>query len=64
MANKQKRFVKTYSQGGFSTTMQVWVDMATGVNYVVSQNGYGGGITALLDCDGKPIVTPLPEAEQ
>lgn len=63
MASKQKRFVKTYSQGGFSTTMQIWVDTKTGVNYVVSQSGYSGGMTVLLDRDGKPVISQLPISE-
>jgi len=63
MANKEKRFVKTYSQGGFSTSMQIWVDTKTGVNYVVTQSGYSGGITVLLDRDGKPVISPLPLKE-
>lgn len=63
MANKQKRFVKIYSQGGFSTAMQIWVDTKTGVNYVVSQGGYSGGMTVLLDRDGKPVISQLPVNE-
>jgi hypothetical protein len=55
----EKRFVKTYSQGnGLSTRMEIWVDMKTGVNYIFTQSGYAGGMTPLLDREGKPIVTP------
>ena len=55
----EKRFVKTYSQGnGLSTRMEIWVDMKTGVNYIFTQSGYAGGMTPLLDAQGKPIVTP------
>lgn len=55
----EKRFVKTYSQGnGLSTRMEIWVDMKTGVNYIFTQSGYAGGMTPLLDPQGKPIVTP------
>ena len=36
---------------------QVLRDKETGVNYLVWQNGYAGGITPLLDSDGKVIVT-------
>ena len=36
----------------------VLVDKETGVNYLFVQSGYAGGITPLLDADGKPIVTP------
>ncbi len=55
-----ERFVKTYSQGVIST-MQIWVDKETGVNYLYRSDGYSGGLTPLLDRDGKPIVTPINE---
>ena len=32
-------------------------DNETGVNYLYVQNGYSGGLTPLLDADGKPYVT-------
>lgn len=35
----------------------VYVDRETGVNYLFVKSGYGGGLTPLLDADGKPIVT-------
>lgn len=54
---KEKRFEKIYSQGGGS--MEIWVDKETGVNYIYHASGYAGGLTVLLDQDGKPIVTPL-----
>lgn len=53
---KEKRFEKTYSQGGGST--EIWVDKETGINYLYHASGYAGGLTVLLDRDGKPIVTP------
>lgn len=34
----------------------VVVDKETGVNYLFVQSGYAGGLTPLLDADGKPIV--------
>ena len=63
MAKKENRFVKTYSQsGGFSGNyMAVYVDRQTGVNYLFSGSGYAGGMTVLLDRDGKPIITPIPK---
>ena len=56
-----KRFVKTYNQGFWDRTMEVWVDKKTGVNYLVTQSGYSGGMTVLVDAQGKPIVTPIRE---
>ncbi len=60
MKKEEKRFIKTYAQGGFSTAMQIWVDRKTGVNYLYSQSGYAGGLTVLLDREGKPVITPVP----
>ena len=56
---KDKRFEKVYGQG--SGTTEIWVDKETGVNYLYHSTGYSGGLTVLLDKDGKPIVTPVEE---
>ena len=58
-----KRFIKTYSQGFFGRNMEIWVDRVTGVNYLVTSGGYDGGITVLLDREGKPVITPIREEE-
>ena len=42
---------------GLMTDAVVVVDKETGVNYLFVQRGYGGGLTPLLDADGKPIIT-------
>lgn len=55
---KEKRFEKVYTQGALET-IQIIVDRETGVNYIVMQSGYAGGITPLLDRDGKPVITPV-----
>lgn len=54
------RFVKVYSQGKLSCT-EIWVDRITGVNYVYHQSGYSGGLTPLLDGEGKVVVTPIAQ---
>lgn len=54
---KNERFEKVYSQGAMNIT-EIWVDKETGVNYVFHQGGYAGGMTPLLDRDGKPIISP------
>ena len=54
----QKRFVKTHSDGAFSGN-EIWVDTETGVNYLFHSSGYAGGLTPLLDREGKPIITPV-----
>lgn len=61
MANN-KRFVKTYSQGQL-TVMEIWVDRETGVNYIYHAAGYSGGLTVLLDREGKPVITPIYDVE-
>lgn len=55
---KDQRFEKVYSQGTM-TTMEIWVDKETGVNYVFHASGYAGGMTPLLDREGKPVVSPV-----
>lgn len=59
---KSDRFVKIYSQGTL-TSIEIWVDKETGVNYLFHQSGYAGGMTPLLDREGKPVVTPIPYEE-
>ena len=60
MAKKGNRFEKVYSQSGMSTgTMEIWVDRETGVNYLFRASGYGGGLTVLLDREGKPVISPI-----
>ena len=55
---KNDRFEKVYSQGTMNI-MEIWVDKETGVNYVFHASGYSGGMTVLLDRDGKPVVSPV-----
>lgn len=58
MSKKDDRFEKTYTQGQMNV-MEIWVDKETGVNYLYRLNGYSGGLTPLLDREGKPIVTAV-----
>lgn len=53
---KDNRFEKIYSQGMGS--VEIWLDKETGVNYIYRQSGYSGGLTVLVDADGKPVITP------
>ena len=59
MANNQ-RFERVYIQGKMSST-EIWVDKETGGNYLYHACGYSGGLTPLLERDGKPIVTPTAQ---
>lgn len=51
-----KRFVWRESEGFIKET-RIIVNTVTGVNYLFVTRGYGGGLTPLLDANGKPIVT-------
>ena len=53
---KEKRFKKIYNQGAIDN-IEIWVDIVTGVNYMFKTSGYAGGLTPLLDGNGKPIIT-------
>lgn len=55
---KNDRFEKVYTQGSLST-IEIWVDKETGVNYIFRQSGHAGGLTPLLDRDGKPVVSTV-----
>ena len=62
MAKKEERFERTYTQG-ISSVIEIWVDKETGVNYMYRSSGYGGGITPLLDREGKPVITYVAKKE-
>lgn len=54
--DKKKRFETVYSQGTIDAT-QILVDTETGANYVFRKVGNAGGITPLLDKEGKPVIS-------
>ena len=57
---KENRFELQYKDGSQMKDeglRQIIVDKETGVNYLIWKSGYAGGITPLLDADGKPIIT-------
>ncbi len=56
---KEKRFIKVWSDGALGSN-EIWVDRQTGVNYLFHASGYAGGLTPLLNRDGTPVVTPIP----
>ncbi|MBR5514659.1 MAG: xylan 1,4-beta-xylosidase [Clostridia bacterium] len=58
---KNDRFERIYKQG--MCALEIWVDRETGVNYLYRQSGYSGGLTVLLDSDGKPVITPNENSE-
>ena len=60
MAKKEERFIKIHSENLGSEV--ILVDKKTGVNYLFVQSGYAGGLTPLLNRDGTPVVTPIPNS--
>lgn len=70
MAKKDKRFqvvLREAPAGGMMMETVILVDTFTGVLYLQVVNGYGGGLTPLLDRDGKPVIwdsaQPLEELD-
>lgn len=55
--SKPKRFETVYQETTLLTEKTIFVDKETGVNYLYIANGTGGGLTPLLDSNGKPVVT-------
>lgn len=58
MSKNNDRFQKVYGQGKLEGT-EIWIDKETGVNYLYHFSGYSGGLTTLLDGEGKPVITPV-----
>ena len=53
-----KRFVRVYKQGVVEG-IEIWVDQVTGVNYLYRQSGYSGGLTVMLDREGRPVISTI-----
>ncbi len=62
MTKKDNRFEVIFRDGAQlkdDGLRQILVDTETGVNYLVWKSGYAGGITPLLDSEGKVIVSDI-----
>ncbi len=55
---EEKQFQIIYQQGTFDV-IEILVDKKTGVNYLYRKVGNAGGLTPLLDKNGKPVVSPI-----
>ena len=55
---KDKRFDVIYTQG-VTDIVRVLVDRETGIHYLQVSSGYAGGLTPLLDREGKPVTTRI-----
>lgn len=57
------RFEFTEKNGGIEGT-KIIVDTQTGVQYLMVHSGYAGGLSVLVDRDGKPLLDPRYAADQ
>ncbi len=62
---KKERFIETFRghAGSWGDEVKIIVDSETGVNYLVTCNSYGSGITPLLDKNGLPVLTPVDSTD-
>ena len=49
---KEERFIKVYKE----SNSNIYYDKETLVQYILFCNGYGAGLTVLVDADGKPLL--------
>lgn len=61
MAKKDERFIIAYKQSTLTTETKVLVDRETGVSYLFHQSANSGGLTPLLDREGRPVITTVWE---
>lgn len=54
---KEKRFEAVYQETGMISEKTIYVDKETSVNYLFIASGVSGGLTPLLDAEGKPVIT-------
>ena len=58
MAKKEKRFEVIFEEtSNITDSYRIVVDKNTSVNYILYTCGYSGGITPLLDSEGKVVIT-------
>ena len=55
-AAESERFKLIDSYEDFSNKIRVFVDNDTGVQYLMYKNGYGVGVTVMVDGEGKPLM--------
>jgi len=53
---KTDRFICVHTQNN-AKVVEIWVDTQTGVNYLYIREGFSGGLTPLLDAEGKPVIS-------
>ena len=60
---KETRFVIRPAPSIAPSTAFILVDRETGVNYLFFQAAGAGGLTPLLDREGRPIITTVSDEE-
>lgn len=53
------RFITVYDDESGLSRNKIKVDTETGVNYLINIEGMSGGITVLLDKEGRPVVSQV-----
>lgn len=53
---KEKRFVSEGVESSFMESTKIIIDSETGVHYLFHSSGQSGGLTPLLDSQGKIVV--------
>ena len=56
MAKKEQRFIKVLEESVFISSSEIWADTRTGVQYLYHAAGSSGGLTVLVDAEGKPLL--------
>lgn len=55
--NGEERFIEIRTDdSSLGSWTDIYVDKETGVMYLFVKNGYGGGLTVMVDEDGKPLI--------
>ena len=53
---ENERFIQIYNQSSMNDGFRIYYDKETKVMYLISDIYKGGGITVLVDKDGKPLI--------
>ena len=53
---ENERFIQIYNQSSMKDEFRIYYDKKTKVMYLISDIYKGGGITVLVDKDGKPLI--------
>ena len=61
--DSDNRFNVIYKEAKMMSGVKIIEDKETGIQYLFSWDGYAGGLTPLLDKDGKPVIKEKNEKE-